>query len=58
MSSDVGATAPFSDVSRRFGFYCDQAMVGPVVIERDGAPDVVMMEASEYDRLVQLDHVA
>jgi len=52
------AIAPFGDVSQRFGFYCDRATVRPVVIERDGAPGVVMMSASEYERLARLDHVA
>ena len=26
-----------SEVSRRFGFYCDKAMTHPIAVERDGA---------------------
>jgi len=47
-----------SATSRSGSFYCDRATVRPVVIERDGAPGVVMMSASEYERLARLDHVA
>jgi PHD/YefM family antitoxin component YafN of YafNO toxin-antitoxin module len=50
--------ASSSDVSKRFGFYYDEAMTHPVAVERNGAARVVMMPAAEYERLVRLDHVA
>lgn len=46
-----------SEVSKRFGFYYDIAMTHPIAVERDGVR-VVMLSATEYERLVQLDHVA
>ena len=50
--------ASSSDVSKRFGFYYDEAMTHPLAVERNGAARVVMMPAAEYERLARLDHVA
>lgn len=50
--------ASSSDVSKRFGFYYDEAMTRPLAVERNGAARVVMMPAAEYERLARLDHVA
>jgi PHD/YefM family antitoxin component YafN of YafNO toxin-antitoxin module len=47
-----------SDVSKRFGFYYDEAMTHPLAVERNGAVRVVMLPAAEYERLARLDHVA
>lgn len=47
-----------SEVSKRFGFYCDKAMTRPIAVERDGAVRVVMMSVAEYERLTRLDHIA
>lgn len=47
-----------SDVSKRFGFYYDEAMTHPIAIARNGATHVVMLPASEYERLARLDHIA
>lgn len=47
-----------SEVSKRFGFYYDEAMTHPIAVERNGAARVVMMPASEFERLARLDHVA
>ena len=47
-----------SDVSKRFGFYYDEAMTHPIGIERNGATRVVMLPASEYERLARLDQIA
>lgn len=47
-----------TEVSKRFGFYYDEAITHPIAIERNGAARVVMMPASEYERLTRLDHVA
>ena len=50
--------ASSSDVSKRFGYYYDEAMTHPLAVERNGAARVVMMPAAEYIRLARLDHVA
>lgn len=50
--------ASSSDVSKRFGFYYDEAMTHPVAVERNGAVRVVMLPAAEYERLARLDHIA
>lgn len=47
-----------SEVSKRFGFYCDKAMTHPIAVERDGTVGVVMLPAAEYERLARLDHIA
>lgn len=51
-------TVRSSDVSKRFGFYHDEAMTRPIAVARSGAVRVVMLPASEYERLPRLDHVA
>jgi hypothetical protein len=50
--------ATSSDVSKRFGYFYDEAMTHPIKIERNGAARVVMMPMAEYRRLALLDHVA
>jgi PHD/YefM family antitoxin component YafN of YafNO toxin-antitoxin module len=52
------ATASSTDVSKRFGYFYDEAMTHPVGIERNGAARVVLLSMSEYQRLALLDHVA
>lgn len=47
-----------SEVSKRFGFYYDEAMTHPIAVERNGAARVVMLPAAEYERLARLDHIA
>lgn len=47
-----------SEVAKRFGFYYDEAMTHPIAVERNGASRVVMMSATEYERLARLDHIA
>ena len=47
-----------TDVSKRFGFYYDEAMTHPIAVERNGAARVVMLPAAEFERLSRLDHVA
>ncbi len=47
-----------TDVSKRFGFYYDEAMTHAIAVERNGAARVVMLPAAEYERLSRLDHVA
>ncbi len=51
-------TASSSDVSKRFGFFYDEAMIHPIGIERNGAARIVMLSMHEYQRLALLDHVA
>lgn len=52
------ARAASSDVSKRFGFWYDEAMTHPVEVERNSVVRVVMIPASEYQRLARLDHIA
>ncbi|MBV7257182.1 type II toxin-antitoxin system Phd/YefM family antitoxin [Pacificimonas sp. WHA3] len=42
-------------VSSRFGFYTDEAMLRPVGIQRHGTTRVVMISLSEYERLKRRD---
>lgn len=58
MSANLLEKASSSDVSKRFGFYYDEAMTHPVAVERNGAVRVVMLPAAEYERLARLDHIA
>lgn len=58
MTIEILDRASSSDVSKRFGFYYDEAMTHPLAVERNGAARVVMMPAAEYERLARLDHVA
>lgn len=58
MTVETLERASSSDVSKRFGFYYDEAMTHPLAVERNGAARVMMMPASEYERLARLDHVA
>lgn len=58
MAGNVLEKASSSDVSKRFGFYYDEAMTHPLAVERNGAVRVVMLPAAEYERLARLDHVA
>jgi len=51
-------TGTSSQLSKRFGFYYDEAMIDPIAVERNGAARVVMMSAVEYQRLARLDHIA
>ena len=51
-------TASSSDVSKRFGFFYDEAMTRPVAVERNGTARIVMLPMPEYQRLALLDHVA
>lgn len=58
MVSDILGRASSSDVSKRFGYYYDEAMTHPLAVERYGEARVVMMPRAEYERLARLDHVA
>jgi hypothetical protein len=50
-------TASSSEVSKRFGYFYDEAMIHPVGVERNGATRVVLLSMPEYQRLALLDHV-
>ena len=43
------------DVSGKFGFYTDEAMLRPVGIQRHGTTRVVMISLNEYERLLRRD---
>ena len=56
--SAVLHTASSSDVSKRFGYFYDEAMIHPVGVERNGAARVILLSMPEYQRLALLDQVA
>ncbi|MEO6433897.1 MAG: type II toxin-antitoxin system Phd/YefM family antitoxin [Sphingomicrobium sp.] len=43
------------EVSSKFGFYTDEAMLHPVGVQRHGVTRVVMLSLKEYERLVRRD---
>lgn len=43
------------EVSGKFGFYTDEAMLRPVGIQRHGTTRVVMISLNEYERLLRRD---
>jgi prevent-host-death family protein len=44
-----------AEVQKNFGRYKDAARAEPVVVTQYGRPSVVILAASEYDRLKELD---
>ena len=54
MNSDLLEVAA-KEVSSRFGFYTDEAMLRPVGIQRHGRTRVVMLSLEEYERLKRRD---
>jgi len=40
-----------TDAKNRFGYYCSQAKIEPVVIEKDGRPDTVLIDFEAYQAL-------
>lgn len=50
--------ASLEAVSADLDAHCEQAAHHPLTIERNGHALVMMMSASEYERLVALDHIA
>ena len=40
-----------TEAKNRFGFYCSQAKSEPVVVEKDGRPDTVLLGYEEYQSL-------
>jgi prevent-host-death family protein len=49
------ATASSAEVQKNFGRYKDTALAEPVVVTQYGKPCVVILAATEYERLRQLD---
>jgi PHD/YefM family antitoxin component YafN of YafNO toxin-antitoxin module len=45
-------------VQKNFGRYQDQALVAPVTVTKYGRPSVVIVSATEYQRLRKLDREA
>ena len=48
-------TVSAAEVQRKFGYYSDEAMLQPVGIQRHGTTRLVMISASEYERLKRRD---
>lgn len=42
-----------TDAKNRFGYYCSQAKLEPVIVEKDGRPDTVMVDYEAYTALRQ-----
>ena len=40
-----------TEAKNRFGFYCSQAKSEPVVVEKDGRPDTVLISYDEFESL-------
>ena len=43
------------EVSSKFGYYTDEAMLHPVGVQRHGVTRVVMLSLKEYERLLSRD---
>ena len=44
-----------TQIKNHFGQYLDEAILGPVFIEKTGRPVAVMLSAKEYERLTGLE---
>ncbi|MDH4392527.1 MAG: type II toxin-antitoxin system Phd/YefM family antitoxin [Aquabacterium sp.] len=44
-----------TDAKNRFGALCLQAKTGPVVVEKAGEPDTVLLSYADYQRLLRPD---
>jgi prevent-host-death family protein len=40
-----------TEAKNRFGFFCSQAKSEPVVVEKDGRPDTVLLSYEEFQAL-------
>jgi prevent-host-death family protein len=40
-----------TEAKNRFGYYCSQAKTQPVVVEKEGRPDTVLVDYREYQAL-------
>jgi prevent-host-death family protein len=40
-----------TEAKNRFGYFCSQAKTEPVIVEKDGRPDTVLMSYEEYRTL-------
>jgi prevent-host-death family protein len=47
MAMQVSAT----EAKNRFGYFCSQAKSEPVIVEKDGRPDTVILDYEEYKAL-------
>ena len=54
----MAKTVSASEVNKNFGRYHDQALVVPVRVMKYRRPSVVILSATEYDRLKKLDRKA
>ncbi len=40
-----------TEAKNRFGYYCSQAKQEPVVVEKDGRPDTVLVDFDEFQSM-------
>ncbi len=52
---DCTAIPTSREVARRFGHYCDEAMLRRVIFKRHGEPQIVILSLGEYQRLKAFD---
>jgi len=55
MSLTPELTVSAAEVQRKFGYYSDEAMIQPIGIQRHGTTRLVMISATEYERLKRRD---
>jgi prevent-host-death family protein len=49
---------PAAEVQKKFGYYQDEAIKGPVLISKNGRPKTVLLSFEEYTRLKSRDRRA
>ena len=54
----MAKTIAASEVQRRFGYWANQALRGPVTIQRHGQDTLCLISAEEYHRLKRLERLA
>jgi prevent-host-death family protein len=52
------APVPAAEVQKRFGYYQDEAIKGPVLISKNGRAKTVLLSCEEYARLKRRDRRA
>ena len=58
MSDSQKPSVPDAEVQKRFGYYQDEALKGPVLISKNGRPKTVLISYDEFIRLKMRDRRA
>jgi prevent-host-death family protein len=51
MKTHQTTSVPAAEVQKRFGYYQDEAIKGPVLISKNGRPKTVLLSYEEFMRL-------